>query len=372
MDSTGYLLDLIRGLSPMQEATDPRDLFAALARAVVRAVRGDACVVSIVDPVRQVVRDAAAAVEDAYLPKSLAEEYPLSEYPVTKYVLETGKGLEVAVNDPDADPAQRRFLQDLGFARALVTRFAVDGDAIGTIQTYRTANRPFRADDPSQIDILSAFAANSYSKIQLSAKLEEHYTKTMEALCSALEARDPHTQAHTGRIRDLSIVLADALQVSSEVRSAVKLGSILHDVGKIGISDSILRKPGPLTDGEWDAMRLHPQIGHDMLRGIEFLEPALPVVLHHHERFDGRGYPWGLTGDAIPMAARIVAVCDAFDAMTCDRIYRSAMPIEQACDEILACAGAQFDPRAAAVLVDVVDRTGTGDAATDMFVRYAI
>jgi HD-GYP domain-containing protein (c-di-GMP phosphodiesterase class II) len=194
----------------------------------------------------------------------------------------------------------------------------------------------------------------------------------MEALCSALEARDPHTQAHTGRIRDLSIVLADALQVSSEVRSAVKLGSILHDVGKIGISDSILRKPGPLTDGEWDAMRLHPQIGHDMLRGIEFLEPALPVVLHHHERFDGRGYPWGLTGDAIPMAARIVAVCDAFDAMTCDRIYRSAMPIEQACDEILACAGAQFDPRAAAVLVDVVDRTGTGDAATDMFVRYAI
>lgn len=355
----------------MQEATDVRDLFAALARAVVRSVRADVCLISTLDPDRQVVRDAAAAVEGPYLLNSLAEEYLLKEYPATNRVLETGRGLEISITDLAADPAERHFLLDLGFARMLIARLTVDGEAIGVIKACRKTDRPFRADDVGQVDVLAAFAANSYSKIQLAAKLEHHYTKTMEALCSALEARDPYTQAHTGRIRDLAIVLADALQVAPDVRSAVKLGSILHDVGKIGITDSILRKPGPLTDREWDMMRLHPQIGHDMLRGIDFLAPALPVVLHHHERYDGGGYPQGLAGDSIPLGARIVAVCDAFDAMTGDRVYRPAMSVEDACDEIMACAGAQFDPRAASVLVDVVDRTGTGDAAADMFVRYA-
>ena len=150
----------------------------------------------------------------------------------------------------------------------------------------------------------------------------------------------------------------------------MKLGAILHDVGKIGVADAILRKPGPLTQHEWKIMRAHPVIGEHMLRGIDFLAPALPIVRHHHERWDGCGYPDGLRADEIPIGARIVAVCDAFDAMTSDRPYRPSMRLEDACDQLLRGAGAQFDPDCAALLVDVVSRMGE-ERLEERFVRYA-
>lgn len=370
--SARRLLAIIRDLGPMQEATDVRDLFAGLAQSVLGAVGADACLVSVIDRDRDVLRDTAAAVVAPYRLNSLVEEFSLNEFPATRRVIETGQGIEVAIDDPHADPAERRYLHDLGFDRVLITRLTLDGEAIGTIEAYRKANRPFRIDDPRQIDVLAAFASNAYSKILLAAKLEEHYTKTIEALCSALEARDPYTHAHTGRIRDLAIAVADAMRVGPDVRASVRLGSLLHDVGKIGISDAILKKPGPLDDGEWAVMRRHPRIGFDMLAGIEFLEPALPVVLHHHERWDGRGYAGGLEAEDIPLGARIVSVCDAYDAMTTDRVYRAAMPTARACEELMACAGTQFDPHAAAVLAEVVDRSAAGEEVAGMFVRYAI
>ncbi|MPZ69808.1 MAG: HD domain-containing protein [Actinobacteria bacterium] len=206
--------------------------------------------------------------------------------------------------------------------------------------------------------------------MQLAARLESQYTSTIEALVSALEARDPYTQAHTSRIRDLSGALADAMQVTNETRQAVRLGSILHDVGKIGIPDEVLRKDGPLTEDEWAMMRTHPAIGKRMLEGIDFLKAALPVIYHHHERWDGTGYPMRLKGDQIPLGARIVAVCDAFDAMTTDRPYRKAFPIEHALDEIVKNAGIQFDPVCAALLVEVIERLGDVNLE-DRFVRYA-
>ena len=166
------------------------------------------------------------------------------------------------------------------------------------------------------------------------------------------------------------MALSVALQVPLEERRAVRLGAILHDVGKIGVSDAILRKPGPLSEREWIVMRAHPVIGEHMLSGIDFLAPALPVVRHHHERWDGRGYPDGLSGDAIPIGARIVAVCDAFDAMTSDRPYRPQMAVADACEELRSGAGRQFDPDCANLLVEVL--TSLGDEhLEERFVRYA-
>jgi HD-GYP domain-containing protein (c-di-GMP phosphodiesterase class II) len=232
-------------------------------------------------------------------------------------------------------------------------------------------DRAFRKDDPHHVDLLVSFAANAYSRIRLAEKLESHYMETIEALSSALEARDPYTEAHTGRIRDLAGALAVAMRLPAEVRRAVRLGALLHDVGKIGIADSILLKPGPLDDSEWEQMKMHPQIGERMLQGIEFLDRALPIVRSHHERWDGSGYPDGRAGEEIPMAARIIAVCDAFDAMTSDRPYRKALPVEAACDEIQRCSGTQFDPTCAMLLVEMVRGMGdTGDLET-RFVRYA-
>jgi HD-GYP domain-containing protein (c-di-GMP phosphodiesterase class II) len=248
--------------------------------------------------------------------------------------------------------------------------FWIEDDVKGTIEAYRMEDRPFRTDDPEQVDLLIEFAASSYSRIQLASKLEDHYTKTIAALTSALEARDATTQAHTERIRDLSMALALALRVPPDIRKAVNLGSLLHDVGKIGIADSILLKPGPLTEEEWSIMRTHPTIGERMLKDVDFLAPALQVVRWHHERWDGQGYPDGLREDQIPLAARIVSVCDAFDAMTSDRPYRPALSTETAINELIGAAGTQLDPRCALLLVEVVRSMGMDDLE-ERFVRYA-
>ena len=142
----------------------------------------------------------------------------------------------------------------------------------------------------------------------------------------------------------LTLTIAREMRVSHDHLQQIRWGALLHDVGKIGIPDHILRKPSPLNDEEWVLMRRHPQIGYDILKGISFLQPALNIVLHHHERFDGKGYPQGLQGESIPLSARIFAVADTFDAMTNDRPYRRACPQAEAVTEIRNLAGQQFDP----------------------------
>ena len=161
------------------------------------------------------------------------------------------------------------------------------------------------------------------------------------------------------------------MKLTPDLRRRVQLGAILHDVGKIGVPDAILLKPGPLTEAETEAMRAHPEIGTKLLSGIDFLQPALPVVRHHHERWDGTGYPEGLRGEDIPVEARIVALCDAFDAMTSDRPYRPAVSIDAACREINACAGSHFDPELTTLLLAIVKSMGT-EHLENKFVRYAV
>ncbi len=363
------ILELMHDLRPMQEATDLPDLFAGLARSVTAALNADACLISLYDENKDVLRDVAASVRPPAQMNSEAEEWSLDEYPATRQVLETGRSAEISVSDPDADPSERRLLASLGFARVLMNRFSVDGRAVATVEVYRIEDRPFRHDDARQVDLLTKFAANTYSKIQLASQLEVQYTETIEALVSALEARDPYTEAHAGRISEMAIALSVAMKVPIENRRAIRLGSILHDVGKIGVSDAILLKNGPLTEEEWAIMRTHPEIGERMLSGIDFLRPALPIVRSHHERWDGRGYPDGLSGEDIPVGARIVAVCDAYDAMTSDRAYRSAMSVEDACAELRRNSGAQFDPRCVDLLVDVVTRQP--EHLEERFVRFA-
>ena len=364
------LAELIVDLVPMREAVTEDDLYEGLARSVMNTLKVDACLVSILDEDRGVLRDVAASVVPPAELNTLAQEYPLDDFPATKEAIEARETIEISVHDPTASVEERAFLQEQGYARLLLLGFMIGEDLKGTVEAYRIADRPFRSDDPEHVKLLVEFASNSYARIQTATKLEQHYTKTIEALTSALEARDPYTQAHTGRIRDLAMAIALALRVPRNVRDAVHFGALLHDVGKIGIADSILQKPGPLSESEWQIMRRHPEIGVRMLGGIDFLAPALDVVMYHHERWDGRGYPSGLSGDEIPLAARIVAVCDAFDAMTTDRPYRKGLSIEQALDELTGVAGTQLDPRCALLLVEFVRSIGVDDLE-ERFVRYA-
>jgi putative nucleotidyltransferase with HDIG domain len=175
--------------------------------------------------------------------------------------------------------------------------------------------------------------------------LEGAYRSTLKALTAALETRDLETHGHSERVVSYSLRLGREYGLSSENMKALEFGSLLHDIGKIGVPDSILRKPAKLTEEEWVRMREHPFHGQQILRGIEFLEGAARVVAQHHEKWDGTGYPAGLHHEEIDICARIFAVADAFDAITSDRVYRRGKPYEAAAQELDDWAGRQFDPK---------------------------
>ena len=175
--------------------------------------------------------------------------------------------------------------------------------------------------------------------------LENAYRSTLQALTAALETRDAETHGHSERVVTFSLRLGCEYGLNANEMKALEFGSLLHDIGKIGVPDAILRKPGKLTEEEWERMREHPLHGQQILRGIKFLEGAGKVVAQHHEKWDGSGYPLGLRGEDIDICARIFAVADAFDAITSDRVYRRAQTYEAAAQELDDWADRQFDPK---------------------------
>ncbi len=175
--------------------------------------------------------------------------------------------------------------------------------------------------------------------------LECERDMTLEALVKALDARESETRCHSLRVQGYAVRLARACGIDGQQLEEIARGALLHDIGKIGISDTILLKPGKLSDDEWVEMRKHPKLGYDILKGINFLDGAAELVLRHHERWNGSGYPGALKEDSIPFGARIFGVVDSFDAMTSDRPYRRALTYEYARDEILRLSGVLYDPR---------------------------
>jgi putative two-component system response regulator len=178
----------------------------------------------------------------------------------------------------------------------------------------------------------------------LLVQLQEAYDGTLIMLANAIEQRDAYTSWHVERVQEYSWILARQMACSPASMLQIHYGSILHDVGKIQIPKQVLNKPGPLTLEEWELMKKHPSIGAEMIRNIPYLSPAIPVIQSHHERWDGSGYPHGLAGEDIPLAARIVAVADSLDAITSARTYRRCLTPLQAQEEILQGDGTLYDP----------------------------
>ncbi|WP_435612371.1 HD domain-containing phosphohydrolase [Streptomyces sp. bgisy159] len=181
---------------------------------------------------------------------------------------------------------------------------------------------------------------------------------TIRALVQAVDIKDGYTRGHSERVGQASMMIARELGMDARRTEVLRFAGILHDVGKLGVPTRLLRKDGPLTPEERRVIELHPEYGHEITRGIHFLGEARAAILHHHERLDGRGYPYGLVGRQIPECARVVAVADAFDAMTSTRSYSRARPVAAALAELRRCAGAQFDPRMVTALGRALDRHG--------------
>lgn len=234
----------------------------------------------------------------------------------------------------------------------------LDGELFGRFEVYLKGEG--RRLDEDEVRILQAFVHLTASALgnaivvadmrQAVDEVERAYMGTLEALIKALEIRDHETEGHSRRVVQYTLSLAQYLGVAEAQLVPIMRGALLHDIGKIGIPDAILRKPGPLTEQEWTVMKQHTRFGYRMLKGIEFLHQAIPIILHHHERFDGTGYPDGLAAEDIPLGARIFAVADAYDAITSNRPYRKGRSHELAVAEIRSGAATQFDP----VVVDAL------------------
>ena len=211
--------------------------------------------------------------------------------------------------------------------------------------------------------LLGITRLNRYQKLlQERAKLREAnaqllnaYEATIEGLSHALDLRDRETEGHSRRVTEVTIKLAQALSVDEEEITHIRRGALLHDIGKIGIPDSILHKPDKLTEEEWVIMRRHPQFAYEMLSHIEYLRPALAIPYNHHEKWDGTGYPRGLKGEEIAMSARLFAIADVWDALTSNRPYRSAWTKEQALTYIREQSGQHFDPSVVDLFFKVVE-----------------
>ncbi|NLG09015.1 MAG: GAF domain-containing protein [Deinococcales bacterium] len=261
----------------------------------------------------------------------------------------------VAVNDREAIAAglpPSRGLSDVGFGAYVAMPLIAKGQLLGVLELFQHVRVEHGAD---WHDVLSALAsqaalalenANLVESLQRSnAEMLAAYERTIEGWSRALDLRDEETEGHSRRVTEQTVRLAERLGIPRDQLVHVRRGALLHDIGKMGVPDEVLLKPGPLTDAEWALMKRHPEFAYQLLLPIEFLRPALAIPYCHHERWDGSGYPRGLKGEEIPLPARAFAVVDVYDALTSDRPYRPAWTRERALAYIRDNAGSQFDPR---------------------------
>jgi HD-GYP domain-containing protein (c-di-GMP phosphodiesterase class II) len=268
--------------------------------------------------------------------------------------IERGESILCHRIDEDPELAMAKSIAEGTMASVLCVLLRTPRRRLGILHLDRSPwQRPFSMEDLHLADALAANVSAGIECAQLMRKQRDLFLNTITVLAQAVEMRDEYTGGHTIRVTNYSLLLARKLELSDDLVDLIRIGTPLHDIGKIGIDDAILRKPDRLTPEEFEVMKTHTVKGAEIVSTIPDLVPILPIVRHHHERWDGQGYPDHLGGEAIHPLARVVALADAFDAMTSDRPYRKGMPPAAAFAEIEKQRGRQFDPTFAAALLSI-------------------
>jgi diguanylate cyclase (GGDEF)-like protein len=326
-------------------------LLRSAARHLAAVVGGTACVIS---------RLSEGTLQDAtvFAPSPWTFEegsaYLLDDYPVTVEVLGSGEPRAVSLADEGVDESEAFVLRKVGMRSVLILPLALEGSPWGLVEIYDARDRRFSSTETGLAELVVGHLEALLAQFEHAAAVERLYRETLGSLSNALEAKDGYTGEHAQEVCALAVSVARRLGPEDETLRAVELGALLHDIGKIRVPESILNKPGALSEEEWDVMRTHPAAGERILAPIASLEAVLPIVRSSHEWWDGRGYPDGLEREQIPLGARIVAVCDAFRAMVEPRPYRAALGRDAALDELRAQAGRQFDPACVEALLAVL------------------
>jgi len=272
-----------------------------------------------------------------------------------------GAGLAVLHPPGEFSLFERRSL-DLG--RGLVSfvsvPLAIQGKVSGMLNVFSfTPGRLFQEGQRKSLRVLASRAASAVERARLHGELKSVFLQTIEAFAFAIDAKDPYTHGHSRRVTQYCGWTATVLGLEQSEVERIRHAATLHDVGKIGLRLESLNKPGPLTEEEVRIFRTHPQKGCKILAPIGFFQNLMPIIYHHHEHYDGQGYPEGMSGEEIPLGARVLAVADAYDAMTSDRSYRKAMTEEKAANELKEFAGRQFDPQVVDAFLQVIRRKPT-------------
>lgn len=326
------------------------ELANKVATLVVKELRADSCTVMLIDKKHNELLIAAKKGKVAQ-----SKKY---------YKLKIGEGLAgwcvrkkkpVHTLDMEKDKRFKRFKVNSYKKREyLCAPFISHNNVIGVINVERTrVSRPYKKED---VELLCTFADETVACFEnaiLFETLQNAYYDTIKALVIAMEKKDPFMQGHGERVARYSVKIGQAMGLNADEIKVIRYFSILHDIGKIGVPEKILTKPGKLSTYEWEYIKKHPEIGENIIEPIEFLQPVRSLLRHHHEWYNGMGYPDGLKGEDISIAARILAIADAFDAMQAERPYRKAYSKQKALEEIKKCSGTQFDPDIVDVFVKV-------------------
>lgn len=288
-----------------------------------------------------------------------SEPRPAPGAGIAETVVRTGKPL--IVNDVQADARHSAGADEstpLTAHSVLCVPLTGKDRVIGALEVINKVDGlPFEEEDRRSLAAFAIQSTIALENARFYTELKRAFHDTVRLIANAVEARDPYTAGHSERVTQVALATARELGWKQEQIELLLIGATLHDIGKIGVSDAILRKPGPLTSAEYQQMKQHPVLGVKVLESVSVLRPVLPYILYHQEHYDGNGYPFGLAGKEIPIEGRILAVADALDAMTSDRPYRRGASMADALAEIVRHRGSQFDPEIVDALLRVTDRS---------------